>query len=65
MTCAIASCETLFDLPPVSKGRDRHYERDRSSSRNLFDVPTELVRRRGGESAVRPEEDLERWDGQS
>jgi hypothetical protein len=66
MTCAIAGSETLFDISPARPVRDCRYEREGYSAfANLFEVPTEIVRRRGGEIALRPEEDLERWDGQS
>jgi hypothetical protein len=54
---------SLFDQPFVSD-LPREHERARPAI-DLFDFLPDLARRIRQELVPRPEEDLERWDGQS
>ena len=66
MACTTTAPETLFDhafsydLSPVSSDPDRTF-----TPTGLFDFLPDLSRRIKNEFVLRPEEDLERWDGQS
>jgi hypothetical protein len=74
MTCVTNACaseftETLFD-GSYSSNRPREAKPFRQAERffaatNLFDFLPELSRRLKQEFVHQPEEDLERWDGQS
>jgi hypothetical protein len=63
MTCLTTAAPTLFDQTFVA---DRPREHDRTfAATDLFDLLPDLSRRIRHEFTPRPEEDLERWDGQS
>ena len=66
MTCMTASNADLFDPMVFTIVRRRTSDAEPLSvPRSLFDFPSEPSRRRMFDWPIRPEEDLERWDGLS
>jgi hypothetical protein len=63
MSCMTTAAPTLFDRPFIA---DHPRESERSfAAVDLFDFLPDISRRIKQEIVARPEEDVERWDGQS
>jgi hypothetical protein len=66
VTCMTASNSDLFDQMFFTPVRRRTSDAEPLAvPRSLFDFPMEHSRRRVFDWSVRPEDDLERWDGLS